>query len=245
MRLAVLSDIHGNLAALEAVLADAESQAIDGILVAGDLSFGPQTGEITRRLRALGSWMIRGNNEDHLIALDATDGRHPQYASRQWACMRWQYAHLDTETRAYMTSLPEQRVLALPGTAPIRNGRLALNPGSVGAPLNDDPRAQYALLTWREGRWQAEHRAIPYDLGQVQRAFQESGLLEAGGAFARAMLLWVQSGHDVTGRLLSHAYRLAAQEGYADCAFVPDEVWERAAESFDWAGRPATSHSQE
>ena len=39
-----------------------------------------------------------------------------------------------------------------------RDGRLVLNPGAVGAPNNDDTRAQYVLLSWSKGCWQAELR---------------------------------------------------------------------------------------
>jgi predicted phosphodiesterase len=62
-RLAVLADTHGNLPALEAVLADARQQGVDGIIVAGDLTTGgPHQLETINLLRSLGSWMIRGNN---------------------------------------------------------------------------------------------------------------------------------------------------------------------------------------
>jgi predicted phosphodiesterase len=42
-------------------------------------------------------------------------------------------------------------------------GKLALNPGAVCGPLNGDPRAQYAVLTWQGGRWHAEHRGVAVD----------------------------------------------------------------------------------
>ncbi|MCK4316733.1 MAG: metallophosphoesterase [Anaerolineae bacterium] len=49
MRLAVLADVHGNLPALEAVLADVQQYNVDGIIVAGDLiGGGPQPVEVLR-----------------------------------------------------------------------------------------------------------------------------------------------------------------------------------------------------
>jgi len=41
MRLAILADVHGNLPALQAVLADVQRQNVDGIIVAGDTTGGP------------------------------------------------------------------------------------------------------------------------------------------------------------------------------------------------------------
>lgn len=302
MRLAVLADIHGNLPALEAVLADVRRYNVDGIVVAGDtVGGGPQSVEAIRLLRSLGCWMIRGNNEDYFQVYDTGTAPDGWCVGDQWAAMRWSYARFDRDALDFIASLPEQRVVALPGTAPIRivhgspqdlsgqlfpdrdpvtlrlfkeagflpsgrepdrleltmvqisepvlvcghthipwkqeqNGRLALNPGSVGASIDGDVRAQYALLTWQNGRWQAEHRAIPYDLDQIRVTFQESGLLDEGRAFARACLLTIETGQNVAGRFVSYTFELAVEAGYEDCDVVPDAVWERAVETFDWDG---------
>jgi diadenosine tetraphosphatase ApaH/serine/threonine PP2A family protein phosphatase len=62
--LAVLYDVHGNLAALEAVLRDAEAQGCDAFLLGGDYAlFGPQPRETVDRLGTLGAEWIRGNGE--------------------------------------------------------------------------------------------------------------------------------------------------------------------------------------
>jgi diadenosine tetraphosphatase ApaH/serine/threonine PP2A family protein phosphatase len=115
-----------------------------------------------------------------------------------------------------------------------RAGRLVVNPGSVGAPINGDPRAQYALLTWRDGRWHAELRALSYDWVRTRANYADSGLLEAGGGMARAFLLNAETGRNIAGELLAHAYRLAADAGLANCDVVPDAIWDRAVVTFDW-----------
>jgi hypothetical protein len=114
------------------------------------------------------------------------------------------------------------------------NGRLVLNPGSVGAPVNGDPRAQYALLTWEDGRWRATQRSVTYDLDRVRAAFEGSGLLAAGGAFARACLLGIETGLNVPGDLVHHVRRLAEMAGEAGGEVLSDEVWAQAAETFAW-----------
>ena len=300
MRLAVLADIHGNLPALEAVLADVQQHNVNGIIVAGDLiGCGPQPVEVVRLLRSLDGLMIRGNHENYFLAYDAGDVPDGWRVSYQWAVMRWSYLCLDRETLDFITSLPEQLVVALDGTTPIRvihgspgdssgrlfpdrdpvsmswfrkagflppgrdpvklelalvgvnepvlvcghthipwrqeqSGRLVLNPGAVSTSLNSDVRAQYALLTWQDDHWQAEHQAVPYDLDQVRAAFRESGLLAEGGAFARACLLSIETGQNVAGYFVSHVHELAAEAGFEGGDVVPDSIWERAVATFNW-----------
>ena len=65
MRLAFLSDAHGNLTALEAVLADVEAHGpFDAIGLAGDLcEWGPQPRAVLERVRALDCPVVQGNTD--------------------------------------------------------------------------------------------------------------------------------------------------------------------------------------
>jgi predicted phosphodiesterase len=64
VRIAILSDIHGNLLALEAVLADIDSQSPDQIWCGGDVAlFGPWASECIERVRAAGWPTVRGNTD--------------------------------------------------------------------------------------------------------------------------------------------------------------------------------------
>lgn len=61
-----------------------------------------------------------------------------------------------------------------------------INPGSVGLPLNGDPRAQFAVIESVPeadvpGGWRATHFNIPYDRRPALEAFTSTGMLEAGG----------------------------------------------------------------
>ncbi|MGD9030974.1 MAG: metallophosphoesterase family protein [Anaerolineae bacterium] len=113
-------------------------------------------------------------------------------------------------------------------------GRLAVNPGAVSLSFVGDTRAHYALLTWVDGRWCVEHRAVPYDLDRVRRAFRTTGFLGEGGAFARAALLTIETGQNAIGQLYAHIDRLAVAAGLDDWDAVPDPLWERAMTTFDW-----------
>jgi predicted phosphodiesterase len=61
MRVGFISDIHGNLFALEPVLADLETRNVDRIICLGDICFGPQAHECLARVRELCCPVILGN----------------------------------------------------------------------------------------------------------------------------------------------------------------------------------------
>ncbi len=61
MRLGLISDIHGNLLALEAVLAELEREELDQIICLGDVVAGPRANESLARVRGLGCPVIMGN----------------------------------------------------------------------------------------------------------------------------------------------------------------------------------------
>ncbi len=67
-RLAILSDIHGNLPALEAVMADMAQFVVDHVIVAGDsINWGPFSREVVETV-LLNNWAaVRGNNELYLL----------------------------------------------------------------------------------------------------------------------------------------------------------------------------------
>ena len=64
MRIAVLSDIHGNLLALDAVMTDLESQGVDQVWCGGDLGWGgPWASECIARVREAGWKTVKGNTD--------------------------------------------------------------------------------------------------------------------------------------------------------------------------------------
>ncbi|HEY8596982.1 MAG TPA: metallophosphoesterase family protein, partial [Thermomicrobiales bacterium] len=108
MRVAVLSDIHGNLLALEAVLADLETAGgADTVVVAGDLCLdGPQPRQTLQRLRALGFPLVQGNTDRDLALDPATTA-----ANEQAALLDWARQELGEDGLAYLRQLPfEHRV---------------------------------------------------------------------------------------------------------------------------------------
>jgi putative phosphoesterase len=73
MRLAVVSDVHGNLAALEAVIDDLDTVKPDIVVHGGDLVFnGPHPAECLDRIRQLGWPGVMGNTDEALWTLPAS-----------------------------------------------------------------------------------------------------------------------------------------------------------------------------
>lgn len=107
MRLAILSDIHGNVAALEAVIEDIDHRQVDAVWVGGDLvGRGPEGSAVVHRIRRLGWPSIGGNHEDYL--LDFHHRRTPvEWEGREeWNAARWMTAELDAEAIGFIESLP-------------------------------------------------------------------------------------------------------------------------------------------
>lgn len=114
-----------------------------------------------------------------------------------------------------------------------RNGRLAFNPGSVCGTFMGRAGGSYAILSWENAGWHVRLRELNYDIASARKAFEETGLLQKGGVFAERWLLDIESGQNTLPRFVEYAYRQAAKAGYQDSPFVPDDIWDRAAASFD------------
>ncbi|MBI5963542.1 MAG: metallophosphoesterase family protein [Chloroflexi bacterium] len=74
MRIAIISDIHGNFTALQAVLADIKLQNIDQIICLGDtVTLGPQPKEVLNALRELNCIFIKGNHDAAILDPERAD----------------------------------------------------------------------------------------------------------------------------------------------------------------------------
>lgn len=228
MRIAVLSDIHGNIWALDAVLAELESVNADIVLNLGDCFFGPlDPGETFRRLSGLDWPTVRGNQDRAMIegsetptgtfSLKEIGARGVKWLSQRTratlhlqnllACHgnldrddvtlieRIEPSHVrratDLELAAALTAAPEGVELILcghshqPGTVRLSDGRMVLNPGSVGLPAYRDdsphphrmeagiPHASWAIVEEMEAGWRVELRATPYDTAPPIAAARE------------------------------------------------------------------------
>jgi putative phosphoesterase len=92
LRVAALYDIHANVPALEAVLAEVEHERVDEIVFGGDLTWGPQPVEALGLVRSLpNARFVRGNCD-----------REPD---------EWERSRLSDEEVAFLQALPERQVV--------------------------------------------------------------------------------------------------------------------------------------
>lgn len=204
MRDAVLFDVHGNLKALDAVLAEARAEGFDRLLFGGDLVlFGPEPAACVDRLRGLGDQLvaIKGNTDRYVIdrqdevtgwadalgedrlawlnSLPAQLALPEQDALLVHATPRGDEEMLMPETPAseaakMLTGVSQHTLLCghvhIQYRRPLA-GHEVINPGSVGMPLDGDPRAAWAVIS--DG--QLELRRVSYDVEAVADRVEREG----------------------------------------------------------------------
>lgn len=102
MHIAIISDIHGNLTAMEAVLEDLRQQArVDQIVIAGDLCLnGPRPRETLQAIQALNCPVIRGN-----VDMEVVTGA-PQAGAKKRETVAWTREQIGSEGIEYLAGLP-------------------------------------------------------------------------------------------------------------------------------------------
>ena len=120
-RLAILSDIHGNLPALEAVMADMAAFQPDAVIVAGDvINWGPFSRECVEVVRREGWAVIRGNNEYYLLDYDTPREPAAWKDRTQWPLLAWLAEQLQGAPHAAIATWPDELRLCFGDGPPIR-----------------------------------------------------------------------------------------------------------------------------
>ncbi len=121
MKIAALYDIHGNLPALNAVLAEINEVQPDLIVIGGDIVSGPLPGQTLERLSQLGDQVrsLRGNGDREVVA--AFDGQpfSPTLPEEAREVTRWAAEQLTKDQRDFLATLPEQLVFQVEGLGEI------------------------------------------------------------------------------------------------------------------------------
>lgn len=119
MRVAVLADIHGNLPALEAVLAEVDAAGADAVVLAGDMTIGPLQAETLDLLDSLGEravW-VRGNCERNLV--EVFDHTYTPTGAEHEAGTIWCGQQLTRAQRDHLAGLPLTVSLEVDGLGPV------------------------------------------------------------------------------------------------------------------------------
>jgi predicted phosphodiesterase len=103
MRIGLLSDVHGNLPALRAVLRELRGERPDVLVCAGDLvGYGPFPNECVALVAEAEAVCVAGNHD--LMAIDRLDGAHAGALARE--TLAWTRTVLEPDARAYLEALP-------------------------------------------------------------------------------------------------------------------------------------------
>jgi putative phosphoesterase len=114
VRLGLISDIHGNAVALEAVIAELERAGVDRIVCLGDVAIGPQPRETIARVRELGCPVIMGNWDAYFLG--ARPEPDDEVAAMLGSIAAWGAALLSPDERAWMAAFPPRVEVELDGT---------------------------------------------------------------------------------------------------------------------------------
>jgi predicted phosphodiesterase len=113
MRIAILADIHGNLAAFEAALERVAQLRVDHVIIAGDIVVGgPDSLACWERVKALGYPALRGNHERYVFDL-GTERARPEWSTPQFGPVQFAATQLGEEKRQELAALPA--MLCVPG----------------------------------------------------------------------------------------------------------------------------------
>lgn len=174
MRVALISDIHGNLVAFDAVLEDIARAQVDRIVCLGDVAaFGPQPDETVSRLGELGCPVVMGDADATLLTpLPPADD---ELLHRLQEIDAWSAARLSPENRAFLASFAPTVSLDLEGVALLcYHGSPRAYSDPIRATTSDDDLAQ--MLSGTEACiYAGGHTHL-----QLLRRFRETLVLNPG-----------------------------------------------------------------
>jgi putative phosphoesterase len=113
-KVAVISDVHGNIPALETVLAEIEAENVDLIVHCGDLTWGPEPERTFKLMHDLPAVCVRGNADRAVVELvrGKTPGERPRDA--------WMPGQHSEQAVAYLAEMPFSLVVEVTGLGAIR-----------------------------------------------------------------------------------------------------------------------------
>jgi len=309
MRAAIISDVHGNLPALEAVLADAWKNGVDSYIFAGDyIEYFPWSNEVLARLKSLNRvYAVAGNGEERVKYFLDKAGSIRE-VEQMYPCY-YTCSHLTADNIEYLSGLEKSASVRLPHhgkayvthwtedifcdkSAPWRGssifkkameakpfsheeflelialafrdkracaalrqalpgndasviifghnhlqwhgwcgGRLIIDPGSCGFPLDGDSRAPYTILTDTEKGLDVEEKRVRYDVeGTIDRVYA-SDFYQRGKVWCEMMFRGLRTSLEVWKSFYDTAGEIAREKGEKG-DFFTNETWCEAGERF-------------
>lgn len=234
MRVAALCDIHGNLPALEAVLSAVRAEAVDALVVGGDVLPGPMPVKTLDLLRSLPipTHFIPGNGEndvlDHLAGGDLA--RVPE---RHQPSVRWCADRLTAEQRDFLAGLPATVTLEIePFGATLFCHATARSDNAIFTARTADEKVGRLFEGVEERLIVCGHTHMQFDRTVGALRIVNAGSI--GLPFGRAGAHWLMLDGEVRLRRTDYDLEDAAsrirESGYPDAAFAADSIVQPPAE---------------
>lgn len=198
VRVAALYDVHGNLPALEAALAEVEREQPDIVLFGGDLVWGPWPGETLELARSLGdrARFILGNTDRLVLHSDS-------------APARWTREQLTESQRAFVAAWPKTLALDVAGLGPtLFCHATPWNDELVVMPATPEERWEAVLHGVAEHVVVCGHTHLQYDEEHAGHRVVNPG--SVGSPTVRAAAWWAMLGPEVDCRTTAYDTESAA-----------------------------------
>lgn len=161
LRIAVLSDVHANPFALEAVVEDIARQRVDEVLLGGDLvGRGPLGSQVLDMVKELGWPSVRGNHEDYTLSFRRGHVHTSWLTAPEWAASRWMAAELRDDQIEFIDALPFSLTSAAAPSLRVVHGSPASNCEGIG-PWTSDKIIQSHLSAVEESLLVCAHTHRP------------------------------------------------------------------------------------
>lgn len=259
----ILTDVHGNLPALEAVLDTPEARRCHRIISLGDhVNFGPQSRAVHERLTSLGAIMLLGNHEERLLRPEDAE-----FAGYNWRLLHFTARQMQGIDLDLPADLREGSVIFTHGTP--GDPYHLLYPEEVPGALEELPEGVTTMISGHHHlSWDVSHQGrrafnpgsvgvaedgaggmapfavmeddgtlqrhmVRYDLAQVARAFVDTGAAQAAPEMCRAVYHTMCTGEHMG---VTKFIRFIIALGKERGLSLGDEVaWKMADRQWTWA----------
>ncbi|PKM62366.1 MAG: hypothetical protein CVU97_05710 [Firmicutes bacterium HGW-Firmicutes-21] len=279
MKYAIISDIHGNLSALRAVLQDAEKANVDKYIYVGDYFLSlPYPNQVVEELKNnKKAYIVCGNEESYISWLSKQDKQ--DWTDGQFGISYWCFDEMTNDTKEFLTSLPKELAITdfetkihithsskaffgdvemqrfsgaciddeyketIINRAKIqnyidsvldtdkifneslgklddgvyifghshvqwhsmKNGKLFINPGSCGLPVDFVSGAPYTILNIAEDDISVDERRVEYDVEETIKTLQSSGAYKKAKVWCDVIIKELRTNREHLSSFLEYA----------------------------------------
>lgn len=257
MRYAILSDIHGNIKALDICLEKIQKMQVDAYIFCGDyITDVPHAHEVLERIREWEGkytcYIIKGNREDYIIQFaQEQNGKHKNKINFSYTLEQ-----LTKEDMEYISNMPDSIEITqndIPiyvshkrneeATFPIKiyghrhvqerntiDGVTYINPGSVGLPSDNFVGTEFAILDVGENNITTIFKQITYNINEVIDEVQSTKLVYEKDKWGKLVIKGIMTGEDYAFACMEKVLQIAKQQGISEDD-IPCELIEEVQKS--------------